>query len=89
MGLVNLRDLVEQAAHRWYKDNEKDSMKARWGKAYNWKELVKSGFKDIDVSNRTIKGSLSYSSLEFNTEDKEEEESQYPDNIYTYSYVTQ
>lgn len=41
MGLVNLRDLVETAAHRWYKDNEKDSMKAKWGKTYNWKELVK------------------------------------------------
>lgn len=41
MGLVNLRDLVETAAHRWYKDNEKDSMKARWGKTYNWKELIK------------------------------------------------
>lgn len=41
MGLVNLRDLVETAGHRWYKENEKDSMKARWGKTYNWKELVK------------------------------------------------
>ncbi|CAF4019681.1 unnamed protein product, partial [Rotaria magnacalcarata] len=41
MGLVNLRDLVETAAHKWYKDNEKDSMKAKWGRTYNWKELVK------------------------------------------------
>jgi len=41
MGLVNLKDLVESAAHRWYKDNEKDSMKAKWGRTYNWKELVK------------------------------------------------
>ncbi|CAF1414677.1 unnamed protein product [Adineta steineri] len=41
MGLVNLKDLVELAAHKWYKDNEKDSMKAKWGKTYNWKELVK------------------------------------------------
>ncbi len=41
MGLVNLRDLVESAAHKWYKENEKDSMKAKWGRTYNWKELVK------------------------------------------------
>ena len=41
MGLVNLREIVEIAAHRWYKDNEKDSMKAKWGKTYNWKELTK------------------------------------------------
>ncbi|CAF0755049.1 unnamed protein product [Rotaria sp. Silwood1] len=41
MGLVNLRDLVEAAAHKWYKDNEKDSTRAKWGKTYNWKELVK------------------------------------------------
>ncbi|CAF1508145.1 unnamed protein product, partial [Adineta steineri] len=41
MGLVNLKDLVELAAHKWYKDNEKDSMKAKWGRTYNWKELVK------------------------------------------------
>ena len=41
MGLVNLKDLVESTAHKWYKDNEKDSMKAKWGKTYNWKELVK------------------------------------------------
>ena len=41
MGLVNLRELVESAVHRWYKDNEKDSMKAKWGKTYNYKELVK------------------------------------------------
>ncbi len=41
MGLVNLRDIIETAAHRWYKDNEKDSTKAKWGRTYNWKELVK------------------------------------------------
>ncbi len=41
MGLVNLREIVETAAHRWYKENEKDSTKAKWGKTYNWKELVK------------------------------------------------
>ncbi|CAF3825246.1 unnamed protein product [Rotaria sordida] len=41
MGLVNLRDLVESSAHRWYKENEKDTMKAKWGKTYNWKELIK------------------------------------------------
>ncbi|CAF0844549.1 unnamed protein product [Adineta ricciae] len=41
MGLVNLRDLVESTAHKWYKENEKDSMKAKWGRTYNWKELVK------------------------------------------------
>jgi hypothetical protein len=41
MGLVNLRDLVEITAHKWYKENEKDSMKAKWGRTYNWKELVK------------------------------------------------
>ncbi|CAF0904572.1 unnamed protein product [Adineta steineri] len=41
MGLVNLRDLVEATAHKWYKDNEKDSTKAKWGRTYNWKELVK------------------------------------------------
>ena len=41
MNLVNLRDLVETAAHKWYKENEKDSMKAKWGKTYNWKELIK------------------------------------------------
>jgi hypothetical protein len=41
MGLVNLRDIVETAAHKWYKDNEKDSMKAKLGRTYNWKELVK------------------------------------------------
>ncbi|CAF0770528.1 unnamed protein product [Didymodactylos carnosus] len=40
-GLVNLKDLIETAAHKWYKENEKDSMKAKWGKTYNWKELVK------------------------------------------------
>jgi hypothetical protein len=41
MGLVNLREIVETAAHRWYKENEKDSTKAKFGKTYNWKELVK------------------------------------------------
>ncbi|CAF1432848.1 unnamed protein product [Didymodactylos carnosus] len=41
MGLVNLKDLVEASAHKWYKENEKDSMKAKWGRTYNWKELVK------------------------------------------------
>ncbi|CAF0805304.1 unnamed protein product, partial [Rotaria sordida] len=41
MGLVNLRDLVESVAHKWYKDNEKDSIKAKWGRTYNWKELIK------------------------------------------------
>ena len=41
MGLVNLRDIIETAAHRWYKDNEKDATKAKWGRTYNWKELVK------------------------------------------------
>jgi hypothetical protein len=41
MGLVNLREMVEAAAHRWYKENEKDATKAKWGKTYNWKELVK------------------------------------------------
>jgi hypothetical protein len=41
MGLVNLKDLIEAASHKWYKDNEKDSTKAKWGKTYNWKELVK------------------------------------------------
>jgi hypothetical protein len=41
MGLTNLRDLVEATAHKWYKDNEKDSIKAKWGRTYNWKELVK------------------------------------------------
>jgi hypothetical protein len=41
MGLVNLRDIIETAAHRWYKDNEKDATKAKWGRTYNWKELIK------------------------------------------------
>ncbi|UJR10225.1 hypothetical protein I4U23_014438 [Adineta vaga] len=41
MSIVSLRDLVESAAHKWYKENEKDSMKAKWGRTYNWKELVK------------------------------------------------
>ena len=41
MAVVNLKDLVESASHKWYKDNEKDSTKAKWGKTYNWKELVK------------------------------------------------
>ena len=41
MSFVNLRDLVESAAHKWYKDNEKESMRAKWGRSYNWKELTK------------------------------------------------
>ena len=57
MGLVNLKDLVESAAHKWYKDNEKDSMKAKWGKTYNWKELT----KEIDW--RSLKFVLPLNSL--------------------------
>ena len=67
MSLVNLRDLVESAAHKWYKDNEKDSMKAKWGRTYNWKELS----KEIDWrSLKFVMNELSmelFSALEFGT----------------------
>lgn len=58
MGLVNLKDLVETAAHKWYKDNEKDATKAKWGKTYNWKELTKEidwrAFKLVTLFKRLI-----------------------------------
>ncbi|CAF1246377.1 unnamed protein product, partial [Adineta ricciae] len=57
MSLVNLKDLVESAAHKWYKENEKDSTKAKWGRTYNWKELV----KEIDWRSLKVRhGSVVY-----------------------------
>lgn len=55
----------------------------------NWKELVKSGFKDIEMSNRTIEGSNGYSNSAFTPEGSEGKDAEHSADIYSYYFTSQ